>query len=989
MAKIALQNLSGDLLYQPQLGGWSLQARELRIQTGEHPWPPTSLALLASSGQLQLGVAAIDLQALTPLLPLFPLDRTLATALGEISLRGTLSDIRANLKTGDDSSTWAARANFQAIGSRLWSSSSVEGPDPQSASEKRGPGTARITRLPGLYNFSGQIHLQPKEVRIILDSRNAQLDLRPLFRDPLPLSRLLGAIRWRRSGEGWTLESTNLQADTPHIKTISRVLLEKRAGQPLFADLQTDFREGDGRHASIYYPVSIMSDNLVAWLDEAIVFGRVPQGSFMLYGPLDHFPFHTTHDGHFEVLFQTEGVRLAYRPNWPPLEETGATVRFHNNSLVIETDDARLYQNRVLGAQVKIPSLKPASHLEIKGRTRGPLSDHFRLLRETPLKQTLARHLEGLKIGGNGTFDMALRIPLGKTQSKTPPDFKGALTLDNASLTLTPQALTIDKLNGVLKIDNQGIGADNLQATMLDTPLQISIHSHEAQTRVEATGRMTAEALLKYYPQLVDLGITGSTQLELNLELPDKGVQADTGVALEIRSRLQGLGMNLPPPLGKRPDQSRSFKAAVETLRGEAAVRIQLGEDLGLTLGKGPQGHILNAKISRLPLREWLKWSSSRESANAEGAALQHVTLQIAELEATPLQASRLELDAYHNNGQWRGKVSSDNLQGNFRFDGRAHRQALILELDRLHLVTSDDTQPAAGQPPPDLMPEDFPELHINARQFRFNKADLGNLTLTTRRTGDATRQVIETLALKGGMADISIEGDWERVGKTSITRLHGSLLTPDAGQLLEKATAVDFLSGSKSHVGFDLNWPGALFQFDPARLEGTAQLDMTAGRFIHVKPGAARILGLFNLRELGRRLQFDFKDVYEKGLAFDNIIGDFHLDGGLIYTSNLEINAPSSIIRIAGSTDLVQRTHDQVISVSPRLDTTLPVAGAIAGGPVTGLVVLLAQQALSKRLEKIQQLSYSVTGSWDEPQIEPLRATPQADDEEIDLLDQ
>jgi uncharacterized protein YhdP len=154
----------------------------------------------------------------------------------------------------------------------------------------------------------------------------------------------------------------------------------------------------------------------------------------------------------------------------------------------------------------------------------------------------------------------------------------------------------------------------------------------------------------------------------------------------------------------------------------------------------------------------------------------------------------------------------------------------------------------------------------------------------------------------------------------------------------------------------------------------------MTSGRFLNIKPGAARILGLINVRTIGRRLKFDFKDLYEKGMAFDTILGTFELEDGLVFTNDLEISAPTSTIRIAGSTSLVEHTHDQLITVSPRLDATLPVAGAVVGGPVAGLVVLLAQQALSNQLEKIQRFRYVVTGSWDDPQVTPLgkpKSTP------------
>jgi len=202
-------------------------------------------------------------------------------------------------------------------------------------------------------------------------------------------------------------------------------------------------------------------------------------------------------------------------------------------------------------------------------------------------------------------------------------------------------------------------------------------------------------------------------------------------------------------------------------------------------------------------------------------------------------------------------------------------------------------------------------------------------------------------------------------------------------GKLLKKALSMDFLSGSKTYLSFDLNWKGPPFQPNIRDLQGEAQLDMGKGSFLHFKPGLARFLGLVNFDALLRRLKLDFKDVYKKGMAFDTIMGNFQFDEGLMYTNNLEIIGPSAFILISGNTDLVNETYDQLLSVSPRLDTTLPVAGAIVGGPVTGLAVLLAQQAFSEKLQKIQRIRYEVSGSWDEPVITRMDSDDQDEDQD------
>jgi len=319
-------------------------------------------------------------------------------------------------------------------------------------------------------------------------------------------------------------------------------------------------------------------------------------------------------------------------------------------------------------------------------------------------------------------------------------------------------------------------------------------------------------------------------------------------------------------------------------------------------------------------------------------------------LEAYPLLAPDLMLELERKPGSWRGTIDSSAIAGRFHYDLRSASKKLSLNLEHLKLATEPEPKQAPASDRSRDVPVDprkIASLDLRSKAFRFNDAELGKLAVKT--IHDEKGQLIEEFSLTGGIAEIKASGAWIHDGDGSFTRLDGMLNTPDMGRFLRDALLMDFLDGSKAYFSFDLNWPGAPYQFDLAALQGRLQLDMTAGRFLNIKPGAARILGLLNVRAIGRRLQFGFKDVYEKGLAFDTILGSFQLDSGLIYTNDLEISAPSSTIRIAGSTNLVSRTHDQVVTVSPRLDATLPLAGAIVGGPTTGLVVLLAQQALAK----------------------------------------
>ena len=67
----------------------------------------------------------------------------------------------------------------------------------------------------------------------------------------------------------------------------------------------------------------------------------------------------------------------------------------------------------------------------------------------------------------------------------------------------------------------------------------------------------------------------------------------------------------------------------------------------------------------------------------------------------------------------------------------------------------------------------------------------------------------------------------------------------------------------------------------------------------------------------------------------------------------------------------LAAKDYDELVTVIPRVGSSLPLAGAIAGGPVVGAALLVADKLLGKEIEgmtRFAQTRYSVTGPWSEP---------------------
>jgi len=125
------------------------------------------------------------------------------------------------------------------------------------------------------------------------------------------------------------------------------------------------------------------------------------------------------------------------------------------------------------------------------------------------------------------------------------------------------------------------------------------------------------------------------------------------------------------------------------------------------------------------------------------------------------------------------------------------------------------------------------------------------------------------------------------------------------------------------------------------------------------------------------RRLSLDFTDLFGKGFSFDAINGSFGLESGVAYTDDLSMKGQSATIDVVGSADLIGETYDQTLKIIPNVSSTLPFAGAVAGGPIglavgTGILIVdkIAGELFGKEIVNLISYSYKLDGPWDEPQL-------------------
>jgi uncharacterized protein YhdP len=470
---------------------------------------------------------------------------------------------------------------------------------------------------------------------------------------------------------------------------------------------------------------------------------------------------------------------------------------------------------------------------------------------------------------------------------------------------------------------------------------------------------------------------------------------------LEINSDLSGVGVTLPAPLYKAPDEKREstlraryerdkhlyqfesgpLKGSLEYRRSESGLTIQNGV---VALGKSKpglpptQGIRIEIRLPFLNADKWLAVLAPDEinrptQPRAFQSALRAVEVELGEVRLLSRNLGATNARAISGNGRdWRAWISGDYISGQITAALTSNNEPnnYIMNFDRLHLPKPRGRHTAVDQ----SVTRIYPNLNIKADHFVFGEWDLGRLDL--KATSYVGRWRLDQFDLEQPGLQVKANGHWAYGEGGSGTQIKTTVISDDIEIALKQLSLPNHMAESKVNLELVLEWPGDPQSFMLEKLNGTYSVAAKAGRFLNVKPGSGRLLGLFNIDEISRRFSLDFSDIFSKGLAFDQIKGQGDIRNGNLYSDKMFVVAPSSLIEINGRTGLVSKDYDLKVVVAPRLGSQISMLSALAN-PIAGAMVFLAHKVFSKQLSRMIQYQYQIKGSWDSPDISSLRREP------------
>lgn len=985
-----LRDLDPLTALRGQLSGWYTPGQDwgLRLQQVDVSWAqraiePFNMALslsLAEAGEFALAFNQVKVGLLVELLSdsglLLPKWRSL---LEELNPRGELGAVTVGRAGGD-----------YFVGAQL-----------------RDFSVDRWQGVPGIRGLDGEVELRGERAVVQLaDDDGLALLFEPTYQEYLVADSAAGLIsaQWSLASKQFAIAGHRLEA-TALGGSVEVDFYSQRRDAASRADSSVELRVSAsglrGSSWSSYLPASLPG-GLTGWLSEALQAPLVDRFELLMRADRDSADQLSLSS---QVAVELGAGKLNFTPGWPRLEGLNGRVLVSDGAVTGSLGE--LYSSGLVVSSSELALLRGATELKVAATAHNPLAAYQGYLAETPLADTLSALL-GWQYHGAATADIALAIPLASGSIEA-LDYTIGVELLDVVVALDRPALEVEQLSGALTISrDDGVVAENLDGHLSGAPVTLSLYRDVGGQRVNLDGALNPELLTALTGIDWSTLVSGSAKLTGLLTIPPPASRQP--LRMTVQSNQQGLGYQLPEPLYKRAGAVQQLSAEINfsatgqqlLINSEPLTAEFVLSDRGIARGVinvGSQQPLPSGAelllAARQPGVEWRLWRdwwqalpdavieplTGRSQSTSEPLAMRFA-VALDQLEEPWFVADQLELTGEFEAAGAAFELAAKQFAGVGYWPYSAADGAPIsLALTRLAVPAGVIGE--GGGAPENLDMSGLPALDLSVQALRYGERELGSLSFDLRPApGQLTfgRLGGELLGVRLG-GQQSVDGDlspsalvWSYSGDAPATELVGNFATGDIAALFSLLGGEPIADSSEAYFRAALNWPGHPWQLDSQQLQGDLAMELWRGQFYNRSGGgdtALRAVSLFNFANWLRRLQFDFTDVFGDNLSYDRLDGSLKFDRGRVsLTPPLTARLPSGKMALAAELDLVEQTIDGKLVATLPVATNLPWIVALVGGLPAAAGVYLTSVVMSKQLDRLSSISYTLNGPWDDVEL-------------------
>ncbi|SMN11994.1 FIG005080: Possible exported protein [uncultured Candidatus Thioglobus sp.] len=864
-----------------------------------------------------------------------------------------------------------------------------------------------------LTGLSGQITGMPQAGRLSLSTSATKIDLSEFFTQPMLFSGLNAELNWRTQNNEFLLSANPLNVYNEDINMTLQGNLKFTQNNKLpFADISLAIKDGKVNKIVNYLPKSLPK-RLRTWLERSLISGNIPTAQLTLTGWLENYPF-DNNQGTFNGFAKIDQGTLHF-PKWIKITNIHADLEITEDTLTINAHSGDILAAKIKKATAVIQDIAypdVRKSVVINMEIDGGLNDGVQFINNSPLQiSPILKNLLSQKISGDMGLVLDLDIPLNAKRKAGELLFNGSLSVLHGTLEYKDILdITLTELSGLIDFSQNSIATKSIKGDYAGYPIDLRIEKQDKTTsKITLQGIADAQfistQLLYYLPEIspwhlgIEKHITGSSAWEASLFTQKEDGHLNKSKQLIIKSNLEGLAINLPAPMQKEAASIIPLELSINFLEQEEQnIQIQYGDiansllfDIKAIENKQnipptisfdnkniPSSYkqlTITGNIENLMALEWLHFiteqSSDMEDMQKYSVSLDIHTNSMNLLDKTFSDvAIRLDdmYSMYHLN------IDAADINGDAYISQVDNEETIQIKINKLHLIPNKSDTNIEKQSY-QAIPQQIPPLNVDILELIYHNINLGEMHFSTAKKDNGL--AINNIHVQNEYLDITGDGAWNAIHDAHVSKFDLAVTVESMQSLLEelgyKKTVIE---GNHAQLSIDVGWEGPPTDFSLNHMEGDLKLSIKQGQLIDVNRTTNRLLGLLNINTLPKRLLLDFSDVFGEGIAFHAIDGHFKVSNGQASIDNFLISGYSVDIHFSGTTDIVAKTYDQVITIIPKISDSIPLAGALLGGPIgigVGATIFLAKgifQFVPNEIDSMLLKQYRLTGDWDNPQV-------------------
>ncbi len=865
LAPLMMNKLSGRVAVSSNDKAFVLRTEQLAFQLRDGlAWPGGNLRLALThhadpaQAKGELKADKLDLATLAQISDRLPLDATAHGWLRKLQPQGQIPTLQAKWQGAYSQphqyEVQGQATNLSVLASlppstRTVSVSSV------STTHTATNSTQIPTWHPGARGADIEFKLNEKNGQAKLRIQRGSITLPGVFEEPtIPLESLGGLLNWQIEGDQWQVQLADLKFSNTDAQGEARARWStsdptkstSKSRFPGMLDLQGTLVRAEGTKVHRYLPLFV-AEEARRYVRDAVLQGKISNGSFKIKGDLYDIPFADPTKGEFRIATQITDAVLDYVPArllgqdslpWPALTQINGELVFDRVSMAVKGATARMAGAPSLlltRAEALIPNLMQQQMVIIQADAKGAAADVLGVVNSSPLSEISSKALARTTITGNADVKLRLQLPLSDLQNSR---VLGSVTLAGNDFQFSPEAPLLQQTRGLIAFSEKGFSLRDISARAFGGDLKLEGGSRslssptEAGVALRAQGVATAEGLrqareLGYLSGLAEQA-SGSATYVATLSVR-RGIPE-----VSVSSNLQGLALSLPQPLRKTAETALPMRyentLVRESLAEGRALQDQIVLELGslvsvnylrdvsgavprvirgrIGVGLGPgesiagndnPGVVANINFAQLDLDAWEKLlrqtspGAARGATSAAPVAIAEQTsgylpsvmsVRARELTVQGRVLNNVVVGVSREDITWRANLDARELNGYLEYRQPSANNAGRV-FARLARLSLAANAATELEATLDEQPSNIPALDIVVEDFELRGKRLGRIEVEAlnRDAAGVREWRLSKLNMILPEAQFSATGNWALVGATS----------PRAGRAERRRTALTF----------------------------------------------------------------------------------------------------------------------------------------------------------------------------------------------------